>query len=47
MVVVLYPEGEPGLRRFEAVELRTPKVFIPNSAPEPFDFAQRHRVLRA
>ena len=46
VVVVLYPEGEPGLSRFEAVELRTPKIFIPDSAPESFDLAQRHRVLR-
>lgn len=48
LVVVMFdPEFDPLARRLEAVELGADQEVLPDGGPEPFDFAQRHWVLRA
>lgn len=47
MVVILDPELDPLAGRFKAVELGADQEVLPDRGPEPFDFAQGHRVLRA
>lgn len=46
MVVMFDPEFDPLARRLEAVELGADQEVLPDGGPEPFDLAQRHRVLR-
>jgi hypothetical protein len=46
VVVVFDPEFDSLARRFETVELGAHQEVLPDGGPEPFDFAQRHRVLR-
>jgi len=47
VVVILHPEGGalPGL--LEAVKLGALQKLVQNRLPEPLDFAQRHRMMRA
>jgi hypothetical protein len=46
LVVVMFdPEFDPLARRLEAVELGAHQEVLPKGGPEPFDFAERHRVL--
>ncbi len=45
VIVILDPEADPGAGRLEVIELGAAEELAPNGAPEPLDFAQRHRVV--
>lgn len=47
VVVVFDPEPQALLGRLERIELRPHQELLPQAGPEPLDFAERHRVLRA
>ena len=46
VVVILHPLPYPFLGILEALELRTGKELQKNRLPEPFDFPQRHGMVR-
>jgi hypothetical protein len=46
VVVELRPHPHPLLRLLEAVELSAGEKLRPDRFPEPFDLAQRHRMMR-
>jgi hypothetical protein len=45
VIVMFNPEFDPLARRLEAVELGAYQEVLPDRGPEPFDFAERHRML--
>jgi hypothetical protein len=45
VIVMFNPEFDSLARRFETVELGAHQEVLPDGGPEPFDFAQRHRML--
>ena len=46
VVVMLHPQMDPLSRRLETVELRSHQELFPDGLPEPFDLAERHRMMR-
>jgi len=46
VVVILHPVAHSFAGLLEAVELRPDQELLPDRFPEPFDLAQRHRVVR-
>jgi hypothetical protein len=47
MVVIFDPGLDPLAGVLEGIELRPRQELLPDRGPEPFDFAQGHRVMRA
>ena len=47
VVVIVYPDRNPLLGVLEAVELGPHQELLQDRLPEPLDFTQRHRVMRA
>ena len=45
VVVIFDPDFDPLAGRIEALELGTAEELLPDAFPEPFDLAQRHRVM--
>ena len=45
VVVILNPEFDPLASALEAVELGAAEELLPDAFPEPFDLAQRHRMV--
>jgi phytoene dehydrogenase-like protein len=45
VVVVLHPESNPLARLLEAIKLGPLQKLLPDRFPEPFDLAQRHRMM--
>lgn len=47
VVVILHPEPNPLARLLEAIKLGPLQKLLPDRFPEPFDLAQRHRMMRS
>ena len=47
VVVIVYPDRNPLLCVCKAVELSAQQELLQDRLPEPLDFTQRHRMMRA